>query len=42
VAEFGPPGFMQVQPYTQQPVVDLWDINWWKAERFKERNNNQQ
>jgi len=36
--EFGPPGYMQVLPYTRQPVVDLWDINLWVAERFKERN----
>jgi sugar phosphate isomerase/epimerase len=37
--EFGPPGYMQVLPYTQQPVVDLWDINLWIAQRFKERHS---
>ncbi len=36
--EFGPPGYMQVLPYTRQHVVDLWDINLWVAERFKARN----
>lgn len=37
--EFGPPGYMQLLPYTRQPVVDLWDINLWVAERFKERHS---
>jgi len=25
--EFGPPPYLHVLPYTQQPVADLWDIN---------------
>jgi sugar phosphate isomerase/epimerase len=35
--EFGPPGYMHTQPYTQQPVVDLWDICYAMAVRFRER-----
>ena len=25
--EFGPPPYLHVLPYTQQPVADLWDVN---------------
>ena len=25
--EFGPPPYLQVLPYTKEPVADLWDIN---------------
>lgn len=35
--EFGPPGYMHTQPYTNQPVVDLWDICYAMSKRFKER-----
>ncbi len=27
--EFGPDGYMQVDPYTQKPVADLWELNVW-------------
>lgn len=25
--EFGPDGYLQVHPYTQEPVADLWELN---------------
>ncbi len=31
--EFGPPGYLQVLPYTQAPVADLEDICNWQAQR---------
>lgn len=31
--EYGPPGYMHVQPYTRQPVADLWDICDWGRRR---------
>jgi sugar phosphate isomerase/epimerase len=37
--EFGPPGYMHTQPYTKQPVVDLWDICLAMRDRFQERYN---
>lgn len=27
--EFGPDGYCHLQPYTQQPVVDIWQVNCW-------------
>ena len=27
--EFGPDGYCHLQPYTQMPVVDLWEVNQW-------------
>jgi len=27
--EFGPDGYLQVDPYTQKPVADLWELNAW-------------
>ncbi|GAB6070650.1 hypothetical protein JCM30760_17470 [Thiomicrorhabdus hydrogeniphila] len=27
--EFGPDGYCHLQPYTQQPVVDIWKVNCW-------------
>ena len=35
--EFGPPNFMPVLPYTQQPVANLWEINLWMYETLKAR-----
>lgn len=35
--EFGPPPYMHTQPYTKQPVIDLWEICYAMAERFRER-----
>ncbi|WP_420491944.1 sugar phosphate isomerase/epimerase family protein [Neobacillus drentensis] len=38
VPEFGPPPFyMHTLPYTNQPVSDLWTINLWMANRFREQ-----
>ncbi|WP_246042158.1 sugar phosphate isomerase/epimerase family protein [Cohnella pontilimi] len=33
--EFGPPGYMPTLPYTRQPVVDLWEVNLWMADRLE-------
>ncbi|MFW2372276.1 MAG: sugar phosphate isomerase/epimerase family protein [Gammaproteobacteria bacterium] len=30
--EFGPDGYLHEQPFTQQPVADLWDLNCWMAQ----------
>ena len=35
--EFGPASYMQVQPYTQEPVSNLWDVCEWQANRQRER-----
>jgi hypothetical protein len=35
--EFGPPTYMNTQPYTQQPVADLWEVCHWMAQRFAQR-----
>lgn len=35
--EFGPPGYMHTLPFTNQPVVDLWDICYAMGQRFSER-----
>lgn len=35
--EFGPPGYMHTQPFTNQPVVDLWEVCYAMGQRFQER-----
>jgi sugar phosphate isomerase/epimerase len=35
--EFGPPGYMHTMPFTNQPVVDLWDICFAMGQRFRDR-----
>ncbi len=35
--EFGPIPYMNALPYTNQPVTDLWEVNYWMAKRFQER-----
>jgi len=35
--EFGPPGYMHVQPWTQMPVTSLWDICEWQTKRQVDR-----
>jgi sugar phosphate isomerase/epimerase len=35
--EFGPPGYMVVQPYTRQPIADLWEVNLYMKELLKKR-----
>ncbi|WP_413375002.1 sugar phosphate isomerase/epimerase family protein [Alkalihalobacillus sp. 1P02AB] len=32
--EFGPPGYMHTRPFTNEPVVDLWDICFEMGRRF--------
>jgi len=29
--EFGPDGYLHLQPYSQEPVADLWELNQWMA-----------
>lgn len=31
--EFGPDGYLQLRPFTGEPVADLWEINCWMAEQ---------
>ncbi|MDB9741379.1 sugar phosphate isomerase/epimerase [Akkermansiaceae bacterium] len=33
--EFGTDGYLHLEPYTQRPVADLWEINCWMAEKVK-------
>ena len=35
--EFGPPDYMHTQPWTRQPVTDLWQICHWMAARQTQR-----
>ncbi|MBP1646667.1 MAG: sugar phosphate isomerase/epimerase [Bacteroidetes bacterium] len=35
--EFGPPGYMVVQPYTRQPIADLREVNLYMKDLLKER-----
>jgi hypothetical protein len=35
--EFGPPAYMHTLPYTNQPVANIWDVNLWMAQTFRER-----
>jgi sugar phosphate isomerase/epimerase len=34
--EFGPDGYLQSVPFTQQPVADLWEINRWMGKTERE------
>jgi len=34
--EFGPDGYLHEQPYTREPVADLWEINRWMASTERE------
>lgn len=36
-AEFGPPGYMPVDPFTNKPVADLWEVNEWMTDMVKKR-----
>jgi len=38
--EFGPPSYMQTQPYTKMPVVNLWEICEWQTKRQIQRFQN--
>ena len=33
--EFGGPHYMHMQPYTAQPVANVWDVNLWMAQRAR-------
>ncbi len=35
--ESGPDGYLQLEPFTQKPVADLWEINRWIAHRQRDR-----
>jgi sugar phosphate isomerase/epimerase len=35
--EFGPPGYMVVQPYTRQPIANLREINWHMKDLLKQQ-----
>ena len=35
--EFGPPNYMLTQPYTRQPLGNLWEINCYMKDLLKER-----
>lgn len=36
-AEFGPPGYMPVDPFTNKPAADLWEVNEWMTDQMKDR-----
>lgn len=36
-AEFGPPGYMPTDPFTNKPVSDLWEVNEWMTDAVKQR-----
>ena len=38
-AEFGPPGYMHTDPFTNKPVSDLWEVNDWMTETVKQKFN---
>jgi len=37
--EFGPDGYCHLQPYTQMPVVDLWEVNQWMRQQIQQAFN---
>jgi sugar phosphate isomerase/epimerase len=34
--EFGPDGYLHLEPFTQNPVADLWELNCWTAQKLRE------
>jgi sugar phosphate isomerase/epimerase len=36
-AEFGPPNYMAMVPFTRQPLADLWDVNAYMMQLWRER-----
>lgn len=34
--EFGPDGYLQMEPFTRKPAADLWEVNRWMGTRLKE------
>ena len=37
--EFGPDGYLQLAPYSQEPVADLWELNCWMKNEEKKHFN---
>jgi sugar phosphate isomerase/epimerase len=35
--EFGPDGYLHLEPFSQRPVADLWEVNRWIGQREKAR-----
>jgi sugar phosphate isomerase/epimerase len=35
--EFGPPGYLHTQPFTNEPAANLWGVCLWMSGRLKER-----
>ncbi len=35
--EFGPDGYLQCAPFTQEPVANLWEVNQWIGHKQRER-----
>lgn len=35
--EFGPDGYVHLEPYTQKPVADIWELNVWTGHQLKQR-----
>ena len=33
--EFGPDGYCHLEPYTQKPVADIWELNVWTGQRLR-------
>ncbi|MHA6483437.1 sugar phosphate isomerase/epimerase family protein [Paenibacillus sp. strain BS8-2] len=38
-AEFGPPGYMPTDPFSNKPVADLWEVNEWMTDQVKAKFN---
>lgn len=36
-AEFGPPGYMHTDPFTNSPISDLWEVNEWMTGYVKQK-----
>jgi hypothetical protein len=34
--EFGPDGYLHLEPFTQKPAADLWEVNCWVGQRLRE------
>jgi hypothetical protein len=34
--EFGPDGYLHLEPFTQKPVADIWELNCWTGGRLRE------
>jgi len=41
-AEFGPPGYMHTDPFTNKPVADLWEVNEWVTDLVKRKFEEQE